>query len=156
MTAAASGGLFTGWGPAEWTALLVAVIASLGTSGGIGSWLAVRRAKRAGIAVEEAEARRQERVDRAESDRRNQDRTDKELTRQAEALAAAQAEIIELREAQRLQFAREEHQRTVLMHHATWDWLVVQEVRKHGIDVEDPPPLTPPPPGHRPKEGPPA
>lgn len=137
-------GWFAGWGPAEWTALLVAVLASLGTSGGIGSWIAVRRAKRQGISDREAEARKQERDDRAEADRRTQARTDAELTRLSEALGKAQDEIGELREAVRKQFVREEVQRRVLMHHAAWDWVVVQEVRKAGIHVEDPPPLTPP------------
>lgn len=150
MSATATGPL-AGWGPGEWTALLIAVIASLGTSGGIGSWIAVRRAKRQGVSADEAEARKQERDDRAAADKRAQERTDNELARLSLSLTNALSEIEELREAVRQQFAREEHQRTILMHHATWDWIVVQEVRRHGITVEDPPPLTPPPPGHAPR-----
>lgn len=128
--------------PDQWTAVLLGLLAACGTTGGIGSWIATRRATKKGISDKQTEARETERRERHEADQRVQQRTDKELERLGTALANAQTEIDELREGQRQQFVRDERQRAVLLHHAAWDWLVVQELRKHGIPAEDPPALT--------------
>jgi uncharacterized protein HemX len=119
---------------------VIAAIAALFGSGGIGAVIQGRRARAEGVSANANQARTDEARRQAESDAR----TDRELTRLAGSLTAALEQIEELREEQRQAFIREQQQRTVLMYHGAWDFTVLRELRRLGVDISEPPPLTPP------------
>lgn len=131
--------------PAEWTGIVVAVLAALGTSGGIGSHIAARRATRAGISDRDAQARAEEMRDRREAAKAAAERTETELARLTHVVETQQEEINELRQWQRDQFARETAHHAALMEHGGWDWVALDEAQKAGITLPPVPPLSAPP-----------
>lgn len=120
---------------------VVAVVAALFGSGGVGAVMQGRRARRDGVSANAQQAREDESRRQVESDAR----TDREIARLATSLDEAIVEIGKLRDEQRRAFIREEQQRTILMYHGAWDFTMMGELRRLGAEIHDPPPLWTPP-----------